>query len=122
MATQFPSNYASFGLVTETGVITDNITWDYSVENKRIRNGTGNTIGKTYFDEVISINFTGFIPTTTPFATTLAAALTLVTTPADYLSGSVGSLTVVEGINRTHSNEDYKRLEITAMHHPLLTA
>ena len=122
MATQFPSNYAVFGLTAETGVVTDNVTWNYSQDSKAIRNATGDTIAKAYYDERIEISFAGYLPATTPYATTLAASLTLATTPTDYLKGSVGSLTVVESITRTNSNEDYQRIEVNAMNHSLLTS
>ena len=82
----------------------------------------GDTIALSYFDERIEVSISGFVPGATPFATTLAAAITLVTAPTDYLKGSVGSLTVVESVTRTHSSEEYQRLEITAMNHSLVTA
>lgn len=121
MATQFPSNYAPFGLTTETGVICDSISWAYSQDSKVIRNGTGDVVGKAYYDERIEVSYAGFLPTTTPFTTTLAAAITLATAPTDYLIGSIGTKTICESINVNKSNEDYNRIEITAMHHPLLT-
>lgn len=117
MATQF-GTAAPFGLTFETGVITDSLGYSYSNENKVLRDGDGDITGKSYYNEQIEISIAGYIPTGTPFATTLAAAITLVTAPTDYLIGSVGSSTIVESINRTHTIEDYQRIEITAMNHP----
>jgi len=117
MATSFGTG-STFGLTFETGIITDNITYSYGHESKVLRNGTGDVSGKTYYDERIEISIAGYIPTSPPYATTLAAAITLVTTPTDYLKGSVGSSTIVESITRTHTSEDYQRIEISAMNHP----
>jgi hypothetical protein len=117
MATSFGTG-STFGLTFETGIITDSIGYSYSQENKVLRNGTGDTSGKSYYDERIEVSIAGYIPTSSPYATTLAAAITLVTSPTDYLKGSVGSSTIVESITRTHTNEDYQRIEVTAMNHP----
>jgi hypothetical protein len=120
MATQFGTG-STFGLTFETGVITDSITYSYSQESKQIRDGSGGTTGKTYYDEKCEIAIAGYIPTSSPFATTLAAEITLATAPTDYFKGSVGTKTIVESITKTLSNEDYQRIEASCMHHPLIS-
>jgi hypothetical protein len=117
MATQFPANLATFGLTNETGVLCDSISWNYSQDSKAIRSGTGDTVGKAYYDERIEVSFAGFLPVTTPYGTTLAATVALVTAPTDYLKGSVTSA-IVESVNVTHANEEYRRIEVGAMIHP----
>jgi hypothetical protein len=119
MATAFGTS-ATFGLVTETGIITDSIGYSYSQESKVVRNGTGDVTGKTYYDERAEVTISGFIPTSSPFAGTMAATVTLVTAIPDYFKGSAGSSTIIESVTRTHSNEDYQRIEVTAMNHPLI--
>lgn len=119
MATQF-GTAATFGLTFETGIITDGITHNYSNESKVLRNGDGDVTGKTYYNEQIEVSISGYIPTSAPFSTTLAAAVTLVTAPTDFLAGSVGTNTIVESISKTLSSEDYQRIEVSAMHHPLI--
>jgi hypothetical protein len=120
MATQF-GTAATFGLTFETGIITDSVSYSYSQESKVLRNGQGSTTGKSYYDERIEVSIEGYIPTSTPYATTLAATITLVTAPVDYLKGSVGASTIVESVTRSHSNEDYQRISVNAMNHPLIT-
>jgi hypothetical protein len=117
MATAFGTS-STFGLTTETGIITDSISYSYSQESKVVRNGTGDVTGKTYYDERAEVTIAGFIPTSTPFSGTLAATISLVTAVPDYFKGSVGGSTIVESVTRTHSNEDYQRIEVTAMNHP----
>lgn len=120
MATQF-GTLSNFGLTFETGIITDNITYNYGQESKPVRSGSGDVIGKTYYDERIELSISGYIPSSSAYSTTLAAAITLVTAPTDYLKGSVGGTTIVESITRTHSSEDYQRIEVSAMNHPGIT-
>ena len=119
MATQF-GTASTFGLTFETGIITDSIGYSYTQENKALRNGSGDITGKTYYNEQIEVSIAGYIPTSTPYNTTLAALITLSTAPTDYLIGSVGAKTIVESITRTHTIEDYQRIEVTAMNHPLI--
>jgi hypothetical protein len=120
MATQF-GTASPFGIAAaETGIILDSISYVYAQESKPIRNITGDTTGKSYYDERIEISMAGYLPTSSPFSTTLAAAITLVTAPTDLLKGSVGSTTICEGITLPSTSEDYRRIEVTAMNHPLI--
>lgn len=120
MATQFGTD-APFGLVFETGIITDSVAWNYANESKVLRNGQGSTTGKAYYDERVEGSIAGYIPTSTAFATTLASAITLVTAPTDYLKGTIGTTNIVETVARTHTLEDYQRIEVGFVNHPLIT-
>jgi hypothetical protein len=125
MATQFGAagSKSVFGITAaETGILADTITYSSSQESKVVRNITGDTIGKTFYDERIEVSISGFVPDTTAFSGTLAAAITLITAPTDYLKGSVGTITIVDSVTRTHTSEDFQKLDITAMNHPLITA
>jgi hypothetical protein len=125
MATQFGASGSKgvFGITAaETGILADTATYSYSQESKVVRNVTGDTIGKTFYDERIEVSLSGFVPDTSAFTGTLAAAITLITTPIDYLKGSVGTITIVDSVTRSHTSEDFQKLDITAMNHPLITA
>jgi hypothetical protein len=120
MATQF-GLAANHGIpAAETGIILDSISYNYAQESSAIRNIGGDTVGKTYFDERMEFSMSGFIPVTSGFSTTLASTITLITAPTDYFKGTVGGLTIVESVNRSHSVGEYQRIEISAMHHPLM--
>lgn len=125
MATQFGATGSKgiFGITAaETGILADTATYSYSQESKVVRNVTGDTIGKTFYDERIEVSLSGFVPDSSAFTGTLAAAITLITTPTDYLKGSVGTITIVDSVTRSHTSEDFQKLDITAMNHPLITA
>lgn len=112
MATQFGTG-AEFGLTTQTGVITDGTTWNYTQQKKVIMDADGDPTSSTYYGEGIEGTITGYIPTTTPYSTTLAASLSLSDTPTDFLVGSVGSTSIVESVTVTKANDDYQKLEIS---------
>ena len=125
MATQFGASGQKgvFGITAaETGILADTVTYSYSQESKVVRNITGDTVGKTFYDERIEVSISGFVPDSTPFAGSLATAITLITAPTDYLKGSVGTTTIVDSVTRSHTSEDFQKLDITAMNHPLITA
>ena len=111
MATQFGTG-ATFGLTAQTGIISDGSTWNYTQQVKRIMDADGDPTASTYYMEGIEGTLTGYLPTTSPFSTTLAASATISDTPDDFLIGSVGSASIVENISVTKSNEDYIRIEV----------
>ena len=121
MATQFGTG-ADFGLTAQTGIITDGTSWNYTQQKKTIMDADGDPTASTYYGEGIEGTISGFIPTTTPYSTTLAAALTVSDTPTDYLIGSVGSLSIVESVSVTKSNEEYERIEVTFSNFSGITA
>jgi hypothetical protein len=118
MATQF-GTASPFGIPNDqTGIIIDGRTDTYSQEKKQIRDKQGKAIGSTYYDERCEVSVGGFLPTSTPFSGTLASAITLGTSIVDHFIGSVSGSTIVEGITRTLSSEEYSRIEITAINNP----
>lgn len=124
MATQFPaSSPAPFGIpAAETGIVADSVGYNYSHQKKQLRDIDGDTIAVAYYDEMCEVSLSGFLPGSSAFSTSLASAISLVTAVPDFFKGSVGGLTVVETVNRTNSSEEYQRIEVTASHHPLVTA
>jgi hypothetical protein len=111
MATQFGTG-ATFGLTTQTGIISDASTWNYVQQKKVIMDADGDPTASTYYGEGIEGTLSGYLPTTTPFSTTLAASATISDTPTDFLVGAVGSVSIVENVSITKSNEDYIRIEV----------
>lgn len=112
MATQFGQD-APFGVTAQTGIISDGNTANSVQQKKVIMDGDGDPTASTYYGEGIEGTLTGYLPTTTPFSTTLAATVSLDDTLDDFLIGSVGSASIVESVNITKSNEDYKRIEVS---------
>ena len=112
MATQF-GTAAPFGLTAQTGIISDGNTANSTQQVKRIMDADGDPTAATYYGEGIEGTLSGFLPTPSPFSTTLDAAVTLDDSLDDFMIGSVGSASIVESISITKSNEDYKRIEVS---------
>jgi len=112
MATQFDSQQADFGLDAQTGILLESVTHNYVQDKKMIADNDGDMVSKTLFNERIEGSMSGY-QLTTGFTGTIAAAITLATTPVDHLVGALGALTLVESIGRTYSNTDYEKIELT---------
>lgn len=124
MATPFGTTTGVFGITTQqTGFLLDSRQWEYEQDTATVKNVTGDDTGESYFNERIMITLEGWVPASSPFAGTLASALTLVDTPTDYLIGSIsGGTTIVQGITRGATSEDYQRLSVRAKYSPTILA
>lgn len=124
MATSFGTTNGIFGIAAQqTGFLTDSISCDYSNDKKTVKNVTGDDTGSSYYNERIDITIDGYVPASSAFSGTLASLLSLVTAPDDHLIGSVsGGTTVVEGVTRTSTSEDFRRISVKAIYSPTILA
>ena len=122
MAKQF-GTAAAFGLTFETGVLTENIGYAYGMEEKSVRNGSGDETGVTGYNEKAEVTFGGYVPTSSPYATPINATLNLVTAvPTTFFSSTpgAGARAIVKSVNRTFTNDDYSKVDVAATFYPLL--
>lgn len=120
-----PATSTSFGNgvfgvpAAETGIIIENISFNYSQDKKEVKDRTGNTSGVTYYNERVEVTFSGEIPATSAFSGTLAAQLTLLNTVPDHLKGAVtGGSTLIEEVSIDYGREDYQTIEVKAVIYP----
>jgi hypothetical protein len=111
---------STFGLTFETGVITENISYSFSLEEKTLRSGVGDETGWTGYNEKAEVTFDGYLPTSSPYASKLAVQLTLINTLPAFFTGTPTAKTVIKTINPTRSNEDYQKISVGATAYPLL--
>ena len=112
MATQF-GTAAPFGLAAQTGIISDGSSWNYVQQKKTIMDADGDPTASSYYGQGVEGTLSGYLPTSTPFDTALAESLTLSDSLSELLVGTVGSVSIVENISVTKSNEDYVRIEVS---------
>lgn len=105
----------------EAGVIINDYSLDYSHQEKPVLNKSGDIIGMAMYQEVCDVKFSGLVPATSPFATKLAAALTVTNAIPDHLQGGVTGTTILHGVGRASNNEDFEKIDVEAKHYPLLT-
>lgn len=124
MATSFGTTTGLFGIAAQqTGFLLDSTSDDYAQDSKTVKNITGDDTGEAYYNERIEGTLDGFLPSTSAFAGTLASALTLATTPADHLIGAVtGGTTIVTGLTRSSTSEDYRRISVKWKYSPTILA
>lgn len=124
MATSFGTTTSVFGIGSQqTGFLLDSVSDDYANDKKTCKNISGDDTGSSYYNERIDITLDGWVPSSSAFAGTLASALVLANTPADHLIGSTsGGTTVVEGVTRTATSEDYRRISVKALYSPTILA
>lgn len=124
MATLLGATNGVFGIeAQQTGFLTDSQSWAYSDEVKMVKNITGDDTGESHYNEKVEISLSGFLPSSSAFAGTLASSLTLVTVPTDHLIGSISAgMTIIQTISRTNSSEDYQKVELTAKYSPTIVS
>jgi len=124
MATSFGTTTGSFGIAAQqTGFLLDSVSDDYSQDSKTVKNITGDDTGEAYYNERIEISLDGYAPSASPFAGTLASAISLATAPADHLIGAVtGGTYIVTGVTRSSTSEDFRRIAVKAKYSPTILA
>lgn len=124
MATSFGSTTGVFGIAAQqTGFLLDSASYDYAQDSKQVKNISGDDTGETYYNERIDISLDGFEPTTSAFSGTLASAISLATAPADHLIGAVtGGTYVIQGVTRSSTSEDFRRISVKVKYSPTILA
>lgn len=124
MATLLGATNGVFGIAAQqTGFLLDSQSWAYSDEVKMVKNITGDDTGESHYNEKVEISLSGFLPSSSAFAGTLASSLTLITVPTDHLIGSISAgMTIIQTISRTNSSEDYQKVELTAKYSPTIVS
>jgi hypothetical protein len=124
MATSFGTTTGLFGIASQqTGFLLDSTSDEYSQDNAAVKNITGDDTGETYFNERIEGTLEGWFPASSGYSGTLAASITLANTPADHLIGSVtGGTTIVQGITRGATSQDYRRITLRYKYSPTILA
>jgi len=105
----------------ETGVILSDESYDYSIQEKPVLTTLGEVQGLALYGAKCEVKFDGLVPKTTPFASKLGAALTLINTIPDHMPSS-GGTTVLTSLSRTLNYEDFQKISVKATNYPALTA
>lgn len=116
MAEQFGQT-GEWGIATtQAGIISESTSYNYTSENKVVRNIDGEIDGKTYYAGQVEATCSGYIPSTSAWSKKVAESQTLSLTPDALSVGTTGTF-VVESITQTYSNEDFARIEARLVAH-----
>lgn len=102
----------------ETGLLTQSISYDFQADSGEVRNYQGYVVGKTYYNETISISIDGKYDSDTPFAAELATVLTLVDSIPDHIADITNGCVIIEGITVNKDQGDYQGVSISATYYP----
>jgi len=122
--TSFGTTTGVFGIAAQqTGFLLDSASYDYAQDSKQVKNISGDDTGEAYYNERIDISLDGFEPATSAFSGTLASAIALATAPADHLIGAVtGGTYIIQGVTRSSTSEDYRRISVKVKYSPTILA
>lgn len=113
----------SWGIpLDESGLILETIEYDYKDKEKAVLNKVGETIGYSFYDEMVETSLKGLATSTTPFSGTLTANLALANAIPDHLVGTVtGGRNLIRTIKKSLNIEDFVKFDIMSRYCPLIS-
>lgn len=108
----------NFGIAdAETGMIVTDISYDYSAQEKTVVNHEGDIVGLAQYQGMAEIKISGLVATG-GFSDKVGDALTIANTAPDHGLGTAGGITIITGISRSLTSEDFEKIEVTAKNYP----
>lgn len=103
----------------ETGIVVSDISATTQTDTQELRDRTGCVIGKAYYNATVQYTIDGAIDSDTPYAGSVASAMTLSNTLTSRLpNGVTAGKIIVESIDDKWGNSDYKKVSIKATMYP----
>jgi hypothetical protein len=104
----------------QSGIILYDLSFDFSIQDKPVLNLSGEIQGLSLYGGKTEVKASGLVPKTSPFNGKLGSSLALANAIPNHLPTSGGN-TIVMQISRSMTNEDFEKIDITAIHYPFLT-
>jgi len=107
----------------ETGLIIESIDFDYKDKEKPVLNKSGETMGYSFYDEMVETALKGLATSATPFSGTLTGSLALANAIPDHLVGAVtGGRNLIRSVKKALAIEDFVKFDIGSRYCPLIAA
>jgi hypothetical protein len=103
----------------QDGILITDISFDFSNQEKPVLNKAGEIIGLSLYQEKVEIKISGLVAKDSPFGGKIGAALVLANAIPAHLQAS-GGTTILMQVSRSLHNEDFEKIDITAVHYPYL--
>ena len=121
MAATFLGTTGNWGITNdETGILINDLSFDYSNQEKTVLDKSGEIIGLALYQEKVEVKLSGLVKKTSPFAGKIGAALALANAMPAHLLAASGGTTIIKQISRALNNEDFEKIDITATHYPFV--
>ena len=105
----------------EAGLLIVDLSFDFSNEQKELLDKGGEIIGLALYKEKADIKLSGYVAKTSSFSGKIGTALTLANTVPAHLS-TTGGTTIITQVSRSLNNEDFEKIDISAVHYPYVTS
>ncbi len=104
----------------QSGLILIEQSLDFSQQEKTVLDKSGEIQGITFYQQKVEAKLSGLVPKTAPFSGKLGSALVLSNTIPAHLQTN-GGTTILTQVTRTLNNEDFEKIDLTAVHYPFVT-
>tara|TARA_R110000824_G_scaffold162702_1_gene338402 strand:- start:672 stop:1052 length:381 start_codon:yes stop_codon:yes gene_type:complete len=114
-----------FGLTAQTGIYTESLDYDFSIQEKWIADGDGDDVAGALFNPEVSFSLTGFVRSDESISTVLGSALVLANTltMSEFIDGwSSGGIYLVNGAKRGFKEKDFRGLDLSGKFKPFMAA
>ena len=105
----------------EAGLLIVDLSFDFSNEQKELLDKGGEIIGLALYKEKADIKLSGYVAKTSSFSGKIGTALVLANTVPAHLS-TTGGTTIITQVSRSLNNEDFEKIDISAVHYPYVTS
>ena len=105
----------------QDGILITDTSFDFSNQEKPVLSKAGEIIGLTLYQEKVEIKISGLVAKDSPFAGKIGAALVLANAIPAHLQAN-GGTTILMQVSRSLNNEDFEKIDITAVHYPYIPA
>lgn len=105
----------------ETGLIIETIDFDFKDKEKAVLNKSGETIGYSFYDEMVEVSLKGLEASTSGFSGKLTATLALANAIPEHLHGAVtGGRNIIRSIKKSLNQEDMVKFDVSSRYCPLI--
>ncbi len=105
----------------QTGLLITDHSFDFSDSEKLVLNKSGEVIGMGLYQEKVEIKISGLVPKTSAFSGKIAAVLALGNAIPAHAQTTTGGATILRTVARASNNEDWEKIDLSAIHYPFLT-
>jgi hypothetical protein len=106
----------------QPGMILYDHSMDYSQQEKPCLTISGEISGFVFYQPKMEIKFSGYVPKTAGFSGKIGTPLVVANANLTHLSQSTGGTTITTQISRSYNNEDFEKIDVTAVHYPYVAS
>jgi hypothetical protein len=120
MAATFLGTTGNWGIPNDQpGILITDLSFDFSNQEKPVLDKGGEVIGLSLYQEKVEIKLSGLVAKTSSFSGKIGAAIALANAIPAHLQAT-GGTTILMQVSRSLNNEDFEKIDLTAIHYPFV--